>query len=103
MLTSLYVPSNLARRPLTTNGALTKSGVTDTSRINKPTIIRLKWGDTEYHGTLVSVDSYMNAQMRDTKEYQNGKFSGNLGEVLFRCNNILWFRAGGDGDAEMDG
>mmetsp|Transcript_47715 Transcript_47715/g.93203 ORF Transcript_47715/g.93203 Transcript_47715/m.93203 type:complete len:92 (-) Transcript_47715:234-509(-) len=54
--------------------------------------VRLKWG-MEYRGNLVSSDAYMNLQLHDTKEYIDGSFAGNLGEVLIRCNNVLYLRA----------
>lgn len=57
----------------------------------KPVVARLKWG-MEYKGILVSVDSYMNMQLADTEEYINGEPAGNLGEVLIRCNNVLFVR-----------
>lgn len=57
----------------------------------KPVIIKLKWG-MEYRGYLVSVDNYMNVQLANTEEYIDGKLAGSLGEVLIRCNNILYFR-----------
>lgn len=57
----------------------------------KPVIIKLKWG-MEYRGYLVSVDSYMNIQLANTEEYIDGKLAGALGEVLIRCNNILYIR-----------
>lgn len=70
-------------------------------------IVRLKWGQTEYKGTLESIDSYMNVLLRDTEEFIDGKNTGSLGLVLIRyaslleyigqgmlmdcrCNNILW-------------
>ena len=45
-------------------------------------------------GTYVvtSVDSYMNLQLASTEEWIDGQFSGNLGEVLIRCNNGLYLR-----------
>ena len=43
-------------------------------------------------GYLVSVDSYMNLQLASTEEWIDGQFSGNLGEVLIRCNNVLYIR-----------
>lgn len=49
-----------------------------------PVVVRLKWGDTEYRGKLVSVDSYMNLQMDDTVEYIDGNKTGDLGEILIR-------------------
>lgn len=66
----------------------------------KPVIIKLKWG-MEYKGFLVSVDNYMNVQLANTEELIDGQLSGSLGEVLIRCNNILYVReakeeAGGD-------
>ncbi|TID21385.1 small nuclear ribonucleoprotein F [Venturia nashicola] len=60
--------------------------------VDKDVIIRLKWGQ-EYHGKLISVDSYMNIQMRGADEWIDGKSTGNLGEVLIRCNNVLWISA----------
>ncbi|KAG8044198.1 hypothetical protein GUJ93_ZPchr0228g22247 [Zizania palustris] len=57
----------------------------------KPVIVKLKWG-MEYKGYLVSVDSYMNLQLANTEEYIDGQFSGNLGEILIRCNNVLYLR-----------
>ena len=43
-------------------------------------------------GFLVSVDSYMNLQLASSEEWIGGKFAGNLGEVLIRCNNVLYVR-----------
>jgi small nuclear ribonucleoprotein (snRNP)-like protein len=55
-----------------------------TRSVNEDVIIRLKWGDTEYKGTLVSVDSYMNVQLHGTEEFIDGKSTGSLGQVLIR-------------------
>ncbi|PGG99436.1 hypothetical protein AJ80_09360 [Polytolypa hystricis UAMH7299] len=63
---------------------------THENRINEDIIVRLKWGQTEYKGRLVSVDSYMNIQLSNTEEFIDGKSTGSLGEVLIRCNNVLW-------------
>ncbi|EEH58328.1 uncharacterized protein MICPUCDRAFT_9282, partial [Micromonas pusilla CCMP1545] len=57
----------------------------------KAIIVKLKWG-MEYKGYLVSTDAYMNLQLASTEEYIDGKFAGNLGEVLIRCNNVLYLR-----------
>uniref|UniRef100_A0A6B2LX26 Sm protein F n=1 Tax=Arcella intermedia TaxID=1963864 RepID=A0A6B2LX26_9EUKA len=65
----------------------------------KPVIVKLKWG-MEYKGYLLSIDSYMNLQLADTEEFENGAFKGNLGEVLIRCNNVLYIRSAMD---TMDG
>lgn len=43
-------------------------------------------------GYLVSVDSYMNLQLASTEEFVDGAFTGNLGEVLIRCNNVMYLR-----------
>lgn len=71
----------------------------------KQVVVKLKWG-MEYKGYLVSVDSYMNLQLASSEEWIGGKFAGNLGEILIRCNNVLYIRqakeeemmAGADGD-----
>lgn len=81
--------------------------------------MRLKWGQTEYKGLLVSVDSYMNIQLSNTEEFIDGESTGSLGQVLIRlvlfffsffltypllgredadgwlcrCNNVLWISA----------
>ncbi|KAK0705167.1 LSM domain-containing protein [Lasiosphaeria hispida] len=74
--------------------------------VNKDVIVRLKWGETEYKGRLVSIDSYMNVQLSNTEEYIDQKLSGALGQVLIRCNNVLWITAadkGENGDTKMEG
>ncbi|KAH8146850.1 uncharacterized protein LAJ45_09224 [Morchella importuna] len=71
------------------------------SLVNKPVVVRLKWGQTEYKGTLVSVDSYMNIQLSGTEEFVDGKSTGSLGQVLIRCNNVLWI-SGDKNAAEKD-
>ncbi|KAI4116301.1 MAG: hypothetical protein LQ345_003263 [Seirophora villosa] len=72
------------------------------SLVNEPVTIRLKWGATEYTGRLVSVDSYMNVQLAGTEEFVDGKSTGLLGQVLIRCNNVLWI-SGARGDVKMEG
>jgi len=57
----------------------------------KSVLVKLKWG-MEYKGFLVSIDNYMNLQLANTEEYIDGKACGNLGEVLIRCNNVLYLR-----------
>jgi len=54
------------------------------SLVNEEVIIRLKWGQTEYKGRLISVDSYMNIQLSNTEEFIDGKSTGSLGQVLIR-------------------
>lgn len=57
----------------------------------KKVCVRLKWGQ-EYHGQLASSDAYMNLQLTDTQEFMDGQFAGALGEVLIRCNNVLYIK-----------
>ncbi|XP_057537742.1 probable small nuclear ribonucleoprotein F [Amaranthus tricolor] len=57
----------------------------------KPVIVKLKWG-MEYKGYLVSVDGYMNLQLANTEEYIEGQKTGDLGEILIRCNNVMYLR-----------
>jgi len=45
-----------------------------------------------FTGFLASVDSYMNLQLGNTEEYIDGQLTGNLGEILIRCNNVLYVR-----------
>jgi small nuclear ribonucleoprotein F len=62
--------------------------------------VKLKWGQ-EYRGALLSSDSYINLQLGDCEEVRaDGTSAGRLGEVLVRCNNVLYIRAapsGGEG------
>ncbi|GJX75046.1 probable small nuclear ribonucleoprotein F [Tanacetum coccineum] len=57
----------------------------------KPVIVKLNRG-MEYKGYLVSVDSYMNLQVANSEEYVDGQFTGSLGEILIRCNNVLYMQ-----------
>lgn len=52
--------------------------------VSKPVFVRLKWGEVEYKGTLVSVDSYMNLQLSGAEEYIKDQPTGSLGQVLIR-------------------
>nr|AIX87795.1 cellular protein AbCp-94 [Androctonus bicolor] len=70
------------------------------SLTGKPVVVKLKWG-MEYKGYLVSVDGYMNLQLANTEEYIDGNCTGNLGEILIRCNNVLYVR--GVEEEEEDG
>eukprot|EP01032_Pedospumella_encystans_P012980 gene12980-14974_t len=63
-----------------------------TDLTGQPVLVKLKWG-MEYRGVLLAIDSYMNLQLADTEEYIDGQLSGNLGEVLIRCNNVLYVSA----------
>jgi len=61
------------------------------SMTGKAVIVKLKWGP-EYKGYLVSVDGYMNLQLAQTEEIVDEIVTGKLGEVLIRCNNVLYIR-----------
>ena len=71
-------------------------------RVGKEIVARLKWGQTEYRGTLVSTDSYMNIQLANTEEYIDQKHAATLGQVLIRCNNVLWIQSAPDVKKEED-
>lgn len=43
----------------------------------------------------------MNLLLASTEEYVDGQFAGNLGDVLIRCNNVLYLR-GAEGDEGHD-
>lgn len=47
----------------------------------------------------------MNLLLTSTEEYVDGEFAGNLGDVLIRCNNVLYLRGveEDEGNAKADG
>lgn len=53
-------------------------------RVNEEVVVRLKWGQTEYKGRLVSIDSYMNIQLAGAEEFIDQKFTSAVGQVLIR-------------------
>jgi small nuclear ribonucleoprotein (snRNP)-like protein len=64
-------------------------------RVNEEVVIRLKWGQTEYKGRLVSIDSYMNIQLSGAEEWIDQQMTSVLGQVLIRYvdrleNNRGW-------------
>jgi small nuclear ribonucleoprotein F len=63
--------------------------------------VRLKWGQTEYKGTLVSVDSYMNIQLNNTEEFIDMKSTGSLGQVLIRYDTPYFVFKSGVGVKEL--
>lgn len=56
----------------------------------------------EYEGKLASSDAYMNLQLTNTEEFIDGELAGYLGEVLVRCNNVLYIKAS-DNQKEDEG
>ncbi|XP_066139269.1 small nuclear ribonucleoprotein F [Euwallacea fornicatus] len=69
------------------------------SLTGKAVMVKLKWGH-EYKGILVSVDGYMNLQLANCEEVIEGAVTGNLGEILVRCNNVLFIRGVEEEDEE---
>jgi small nuclear ribonucleoprotein F len=64
--------------------------------VNDEVIIRLKWGQTEYKGRLVSIDSYMNIQLSNAEEWIDQQKTSDLGQVLIRCvYSEEWLRCSG--------
>ena len=59
--------------------------------IGKNVLVRLKWG-IEYKGVLVSFDKYLNIQLREAEEIINNEIKGALGEIIIRCNNVLFIK-----------
>ena len=72
-----------------------------TELVDKEIMVKLKWG-MEYKGKLLSFDSYMNLQLGETEEIVEGESTGVLGEVLIRCNNVLYIREGEKGKGNDD-
>lgn len=58
--------------------------ISNAYRVNEEVIIRLKWGQTEYKGRLVSIDSYMNIQLSGAEEWIDQQMTSVLGQVLIR-------------------
>ncbi|KAJ2929716.1 hypothetical protein H1R20_g7376, partial [Candolleomyces eurysporus] len=67
----------------------------------KPVYVRLKWG-LEYKGFLVSTDGYMNLQLANTEEFQDGKSNGALGEVFIRNKLVETIKKDAEGDVSLD-
>ncbi|RLV90495.1 Small nuclear ribonucleoprotein F [Spathaspora sp. JA1] len=79
------------------------------SLIGKQVIVRLKWNKTEYRGTLISIDNYMNLQLDQTYEiiYENDQEPDNkneelIGEIFIRCNNVLFIRQAKEDSEKVD-
>jgi len=53
-------------------------------------------------GVLVSVDQYMNVQLGNAVEYIDEQNKGPLGEILIRCNNILYISGIEEADEDDD-
>ena len=42
--------------------------------------------------SLIFIYYVMHLQLADAEEYIEGELAGNLGEILIRCNNVLYMR-----------
>jgi small nuclear ribonucleoprotein len=60
-----------------------------TRQMNAHIGITLKNG-TEFRGTMVHCDSFMNIILNGASEQDNGQLVANYGRVLVRGNNILY-------------
>ena len=48
----------------------------------------------------------MNIQLSNAQEFIDAKFTSDLGQILIRCNNVLWIKGADQGenpDVKMDG
>ena len=88
--------------------------------VGKKILVRLKWGITytgketlgtfsrrkglafSCSGVLVSVDQYMNVQLGNAVEYIDEQNKGPLGEIVIRCNNILYMSGIDEADEDDD-
>jgi small nuclear ribonucleoprotein F len=62
------------------------------SVVGRRVAIKLKWGQL-YVGNLVSIDPYMNVLLTKCEEHEaSSTESSELGDVLVRCNNVLYVR-----------
>lgn len=57
--------------------------------IGQSVTVKLKWG-MDYTGVLISFDKYMNYQLAEATEWVNGENRGLLGDIIVRCNNVLY-------------
>lgn len=57
--------------------------------IGNTVTIKLKWGMV-YQGKFEAFDSYMNVKLSGAEEWVGEKKIGNLGNILIRCNNIIY-------------
>lgn len=57
------------------------------------------WTDLRRGGGMVMMIWWV--QLTQTEEFVDGAFQGNLGEVLIRCNNVLYIRGAPEEAADM--
>lgn len=57
------------------------------NRKKKHVRVVLKW-NMFYEGELDEFDDYLNIVLRETKEFTENEFTGKVGHIVIRCNNI---------------
>ena len=56
-------------------------------------VVKLKWENIEFMGTLLSYDERMNIHLGQAQEFIGGRAEeGVAGDIIIRCNNILHIR-----------
>ncbi|KAH3680385.1 hypothetical protein WICMUC_000316 [Wickerhamomyces mucosus] len=62
--------------------------------VGQTVLVKLKFNNTSYKGTLNSSDNYFNLSLNNVEEIIDGQKEGTkLGDGLFiRCNNVLYIR-----------
>ena len=56
-------------------------------------VVKLKWENIEFLGTLLSYDERMNIHLGQAQEFIGGQAEeGIAGDIIIRCNNILHIR-----------
>lgn len=63
------------------------------SLLQAQVVVKLKWENIEFVGTLLSFDERMNIHLGEAHEYVGGEtIEGASGDIIIRCNNILYIR-----------
>lgn len=63
------------------------------SLLQTQVVVKLKWENIEFLGTLLSFDERMNIHLGEAHEYVSGEtIDGASGDIIIRCNNILYIR-----------
>jgi len=59
--------------------------------VDSEILVQLKDG-TQYLGTLLETDTYMNMVLADAKEMHDNQMVARFGEIFVRGNNILYIK-----------
>lgn len=57
--------------------------------LGRPVVVKLNNG-TEYRGTLVCLDGYLNIVLENSAEFLNGELKRRYGDTLLRGSNVLY-------------